>query len=304
MGDSDLPPGYRSGFVVTFGRPSVGKSTLINAILGQLVVSVSPRPQTTRRRQLGILTLPQAQIVFVDCPGIHHPRTKLGEHLNTLARDTLQDADVILALFDLSQPPKPEDRLTATAIEALPSPPPVLAVLNKVDAVPASQLGERVALFFDLLPRSEPFLLSATRGDGRQALLDRILGLLPLGPRYYPEEEITDTNEREIAADLIRSAALHLLRDEVPHGIAVRVDEYTERGEHGAFIAATLFVERESHKGIVIGKGGTMLRQIGSQARREIEVMSGRKVYLETRVKVFQGWRDDEQALRQLGYDA
>ncbi|OGO13084.1 MAG: GTPase Era [Chloroflexi bacterium RBG_13_68_17] len=304
MSDSDFPAGHRSGFVSVVGRPSVGKSTLINAFLGQIVLSVSPRPQTTRRRQLGILTLPQAQAVFVDTPGIHEPRNKLGEHLNATAREALEDPDLILAVFDLSQALTPEDRRTAEWLHSLPDPAPILAVLNKVDAARPGDLADRVTAVFGLLPQAEPWLVSATCGDGRGELLERILGLLPFGPRYYPADEVSDTFERDIAGDLIRAACLQLLRDEVPHGIAVRVDEYTERGDHGAYIAATLFVEKESHKGIVIGKGGAMLRQIGAHARREIEAMSGRRVYLETRVKVLPGWREDEVALRGLGFES
>ncbi len=304
MSDPEFPAGHRSGVISVVGRPSVGKSTLINAFLGQTVLSVSPRPQTTRRRQLGILTLPGVQAVFVDTPGIHEPRNKLGQHLNTAAREALEDPDVILAVFDLSQQLTSEDHKTAGWLNGLIEPPPILAILNKLDAAAAAHLDDRVSAVFGLLPQAEPWLVSATHGDGRSELLERILGLLPSGPRYYPADELSDSFERDIAGDLIRAACLHLLRDEVPHGIAVQVDEYTERGDHGAYIAATLFVEKESHKGIVIGKGGAMLREIGVHARREIEAMSGRKVYLETRVKVLPGWREDEVALRGFGFES
>ncbi len=300
--DSELPAGHRSGFVAVAGRPNVGKSTLINSLLGQPVAAVSSKPQTTRRNQLGILTLPQAQVVFVDTPGIHKPAHKLGQAMNATAEEALQEADLILVLFDAGQAPSEGDRRVAERIQAVERRPPVLATLNKIDLLPAEQLPERMADYQPLLPEAEWLAISATRGDNRDLLLQRILAMLPEGPRYYPEDEVTDFYERDIAADLLRAAAMSLLRQEVPHCIAVRIDDYKERGERGAYIAATLFVERESQKPIVIGKGGAMLREIGIMARREIEAMSGRKVYLDLRVKVLPRWRNDEKALKRLGY--
>lgn len=303
MDEFDVPPGHRSGFVAVAGRPSVGKSTLINAYLGQTVAPVSPRPQTTRRRQLGILTLPEAQVIFIDTPGIHLPRHRLGERMNAEAEAALRDAEVILVIGDLSEPPTPEDERVAGAVNALTPCPPLLLALNKLDGAPASILPERAEQFRRLLPQAEPYAVSATRGDGRQALLERLIALLPEGPRYYPEDEITDRYERDLAAELVRAAAMHLLRDEVPYGIVVEVHEYRERDETGAYISATLYVEKESHKAIVIGRGGAMLKQIGSEARRQIEAMSGRRVFLELRVKVLPGWRNDERLLRRFGFE-
>jgi GTP-binding protein Era len=294
---------HRSGFVAVAGRPNVGKSTLINAFLGQTVAAVSPRPQTTRRRQLGILTLPHAQVIFVDTPGIHQPLHKLGEHMNTKAIEVLEDADVLLVMFDMSQPPTEEDQLVAERVQTLTSPTPTLVALNKLDLVPIEGILARQALFNELLADVETFPISSTRGDNRDQLLARIITMLPIGPQYYPEDAVTDTFERDIAADLIRAAALQLLRDEVPHCIAIRIDEYKERNEHGAYISATLFVERESQKGIVIGKGGKMLREIGTLARQEIETMAERKVFLKLRVKVLPKWRSDREALKRLGFD-
>ena len=302
MDVADIPEGHRSGFVALAGRPNVGKSTLINAFLGQRVAAVSPRPQTTRHRQLGILTLPTAQVIFVDTPGIHKPLHKLGMQMNVEALEALEDADLLLVMFDMSRFPTEDDQRVAERIKALNPRPPTLVVLNKIDLVPPNELINRQAAFSALLPEMEIYAISSTRGDNRDQLLQRILRLLPLGPRYYPEEEITDTYQRDIAADLIRAAGLKLLRDEVPHCIAIRIDEYKERDHQGAYIAATLFVERESQKGIVIGKGGAMLRKIGTMARKEIEAMSGRKVYLNLRVKVLSGWRNDESALKRLGF--
>jgi GTP-binding protein Era len=295
-------PEHKSGFVTIVGRPNVGKSTLINAFLQQKVAAVSPRPQTTRRRQLGILTLEQAQIIFVDTPGLHKPIHKLGEYMNQSAEQTIPDADVIVWMVDASQPPNEEDRLVAGRLSENNSRTPVILALNKVDQFNQDVLEERRVAYLALLPGAEPFAVSASTGFNRPQLLERIIALLPDGPAFYDEDQITDLYEREISADLIRQAALIHLREEVPHSVAVRVDEFKERGETGAFIRATVYVERESHKGIVIGKGGEMLKKIGATARKEIEEMSGRKVFLELNVKVNKNWRDNMDALRQFGY--
>jgi len=294
---------YKSGFVAVMGRPNVGKSTLVNALLGQKIAAVSPRPQTTRKHQLGILTLQNAQIVFVDTPGVHRPRHKLGERMNEEAQDALEHCELVLFMVDASELPTDEDRLLASRILNLHLAAKTVLVLNKIDLLPVNStqgLAERQAIFHDLLPQAEIYAISATRGDNRGALLAAMLERLPEGAPFYPEEQITDMFERDIAGELIREAALLLLREEIPHGIAVRVDEFTERGETGAYIHATVIVERESHKPIVIGQGGRMLKLIGSAARKEIENMSGRKIFLELRVKVRKNWREDEQAVRQL----
>jgi len=299
---NNLPPNYKAGFVAVMGKPNVGKSTLINAFLGQKVTAVSPRPQTTRKRQMGILTLETAQVVFVDTPGVHHPRHKLGESMNQEAIDTLAECDVVLFIVDASQPPGEEDRLLANLIGRLQQKLPVIMALNKIDLLPAADLPDRQQEFAALVPQAELIAISATRQVNLDTLLEKIIARLPEGYPFFPPDQITDLYEREIAADLIREAALNILRDEVPHGIAIRIDQFTERGDYGAYIEATVFVERESHKGIVIGKGGTMLKQIGSAARREIEAMSGRKVFLRLRVKVRKNWRNDPNVLRWFGY--
>lgn len=280
------------------GRPNVGKSTLVNVLLGQKVAAVSPRPQTTRRRQLGILTTATAQVIFVDTPGVHNPRYLLGEGMNEEAQKALEHCDLVLFMVDCSEPPQEEDHLLAGLVRSAAEMEKVLLVLNKVDLLDEAERQARQQAFEALLPGAQVRLVSAVRGDQRQALLDAILEYLPEGPAFYPPDQVTDLYEREIAADLIREACLVLLRDEVPHGIAVRIDEFTERGEAGAYIEAVLFVERESHKGIVIGKGGTMLKRIGAAARQEIEAMSGRKVFLRLQVKVRKDWRNDEKVVK------
>lgn len=298
---------YKAGFVAVMGKPNVGKSTLVNALLGQKIAAVSPRPQTTRKRQMGILTLeaqadqPGAQLVFIDTPGVHHPRHKLGQLMNQEAERTLDESDVILFVVDVSQPPDGEDRLLFDLLARLKRRPLILA-LNKRDLAGAETLETQRQAYLEGAPLAEPVEVSATQALGLNQLLAALLERLPNRGAFFPEDQITDLYERDIAADLIRQAALLLLRDEVPHGIAVRIDQFEERGEDGAYIEATLFVERESHKGIIIGQGGQMLKRLGTLARQEIEEMSGRRVFLQLKVKVRKNWRDDEKTLKSFGY--
>lgn len=293
---------HRAGYVAVIGRPNVGKSTLINALLDQKIAAVSPRPQTTRRRQLGILSLPEAQLIFVDTPGLHIAQHKLGEYMNSEAADSLQDADVALWLIDANDELTEEDRLIASRLLNLKRRPFTFIVMTKADLVSPDDLQKRSDAAAELLPGAELLVISAFTRAGLDPLLQKVISLIPQGEALYDVDTITDYYERDIAAELIRESALIFLRDEVPHCIAIRVDQYQERSETNAYIEATIFVERESHKGIVIGQGAEMLKRIGTRARQEIESMSGRKIYLELRVKVNKNWRNSPDALRLLGY--
>jgi GTP-binding protein Era len=293
---------FKSGFVAVIGRPNVGKSTLINSLMGQKIAAVSPRPQMTRRQQLGILTSEQGQVIFVDTPGIHKPEHLLGEYMNQEALVTLEDADVILWVVEAHRIPELGDELCAAYLQNVMELPPVILGLNKIDKADPNMLESVESAYLALVRGATSIRISAINGTDLDQLMKTIYALLPEGPPYYDPEQITDLYEREIAADLVREAALLHLRDEVPHGIAIRIDEFRERGDTGAYIHATIFVERESHKGIVIGKGGKMLKEIGKTARLEIEAMSGRKVFLEVRVKVNKNWRKSFDALSRFGY--
>jgi GTP-binding protein Era len=293
---------YKSGFIAVMGRPNVGKSTLLNRLLRQTIAAVSPKPQTTRLQQLGILTLPEAQLIFIDTPGLHNPQHKLGEMMNQDALLALEDADLVLLVLDGSNPPGEEDLIVKDALSKLEPNIPILLALNKSDKIPPEELDNRIVQYQALIPGASLIAISALSGGNLSELEARLIQLLPEGPLLYPEDQVTDLYERDIAADLIRASAMNLLDKELPYLIAVRIDEFSEREGGNAYIKATLFVERESQKGIVIGQGGKMIKKIGSAARREIEEMSGRKIFLNLRVKVKKNWRNDPNALRLFGF--
>lgn len=298
----DTSKEFHSGFVAVIGRPNVGKSTLINQILDQKIASISPLPQTTRRKQLGIYTDENAQIIMVDTPGIYNPVHKLGQFMNQVAEEALKDADVILWIVDASVPPQEEDRLVAQYTLRVDTNAVVILALNKTDLINANTIQLRRNEYEALMECKSTHVISALSGKGVKELRENLIYHIPVGLPFYDPEQITDLYEKEIASDFIREAAMVLLQDELPHAVAVRVDEYHDIGEKNAEIFATIFVERESQKPIVIGKGGSMIKQIGENSRKEIEKLVERKVFLELRVKVLKNWRNDPSALRQFGY--
>lgn len=293
---------FKSGFVAIIGRPNVGKSTLLNQLMGQKIAAVSPRPQTTRRQQLGILTTDDVQIIFTDTPGIHHAKHKLGNYMNEEAVIALEDSDVAVFIVDGSVAPDPEDFLLADVLRQVGGNVPTILLMNKMDQVDIANEENHRAAYQALVPKAEILEISALKGEGLTELLAAITAELPQHPPFYPPDQITDLYEREIAADLIREAALNILRDEVPHSIAIRIDEFAERENGNAYIEATLFVERDSQKGIVIGSGGKMIKNLGMEARKSIEEMSGRRVFLKMKVKVRKNWRNDDKSLRLFGF--
>lgn len=296
------PSGFKAGFVSVIGRPNVGKSTLINAILGQKIAAVSAKPQTTRKQQLGILTNEKAQVIFVDTPGIHIAKHKLGEFMNKVAESVIFDGDLTIWIVDVSVAPTEEDLIISKLLNSTTPHPEILIILNKMDLISPDKLSQNRNFYQNLIPGAESYPISASQQKGVSHLIDVIIGKLPAGEPFYEEEQVTDYYERDIAIELIREAVMRHLEDEVPHAVAVRLDSYEDHGESQATIMATLFVERESQKGIVIGKQGLMIREIGKTARQEIEAMTDRKIYLDLRVKVQKNWRNNPHALNLMGY--
>ncbi|HPU01538.1 MAG: GTPase Era [Firmicutes bacterium] len=292
---------HRSGFVALVGRPNVGKSTLINALMGQKVAIVSPRPQTTRTAIRAILTREEMQVIFIDTPGLHRPKHELGRSMNSTALAALQESDLACFIVEAHCPPGPGDRHIAASLQEVSK--PVFLLLNKADLASPEQLQHHRLLYQELYPFAENFTLSALRGEGLEPLFQAIAARLPEGPRYYPPEMITDQPERFIAAEIIREKIIHLTREEVPHSIAVVVEELSPReGRDLIDLRAVIYVERKSQVGIVVGQGGRLLKEAGSAARREMEALFGRQVFLDLRVKAKPDWRNRAPLLRQWGY--
>jgi GTP-binding protein Era len=293
-----------SGFVAIVGKPNVGKSTLLNAFLGTKVAPTSPRPQTTRRGVRGIYTTEDRQLVFVDTPGVHKPKDALGKYMNNEVHSALADVDAVVWVVDLRHPPTDEDRLVAHQVRDLPK--PLFLVGNKTDA--AKYPDEAMKLYAALLEGRTADLsemsLSAQNSTGSVAALrEQILDLLPENPFFYPQGGASDQSREMWAAEIIREEAMKKLRDELPYAVATRVNTWTERQDGLQRIEGEIVVEKNAHKGMVIGAGGKQLREIGQAARKQLEVFLNRKVYLGLEVIVIPGWREDEEALRELGYE-
>lgn len=291
---------HKSGFVTLIGRPNVGKSTLMNRLIGQKIAITSNKPQTTRNRIQTVLTTQQGQIVFLDTPGIHKAKNKLGNYMVNVAEHTMDEVDVILWLVE------PTDYIGAGErhiIEQLKkTKTPVILVINKIDTVKKDAILGFIDAYRKELDFSEIVPVSALKGNGTEDLIQTIFKYLPYGPAFYDEDTITDQPMRQIVAELIREKALRLLEDEIPHGIAVSIESMKEKGSL-CHIEATIVCERDSHKGIIIGKGGAMLKKIGSQARPEIEEMLEMQVNLKLWVKVKKDWRDSDFLMKNFGYN-
>ncbi len=295
----------KSGYVAIIGRPNVGKSTLMNRIIGQKIAIISDRAQTTRNRIRTVYTDERGQMVFLDTPGINSPKNRLGEYMLDVALDSAGDADVILWLVEPSNFIGKGEEYIMEQLGKMDV--PVILVMNKIDEVPKEEVYGYIDHYKARMEFAQEVPISAEKGTNVQALKEEIFKALPEGPYFYDEEELTDQSLRQIAAEMVREKALRLLKDEVPHGIAVVIDKYHERknrtGEPIADIDAVIICERDSHKGIVIGKGGSMLKKIGSAARRDIEEMTEMKVNLKLWVKVRKEWRDNEKELKNFGYE-
>ncbi len=291
-----------SGFVAIVGKPNVGKSTLLNNLLGVKVAPISPRPQTTRKSVRGVLTEGNRQAVFVDTPGLHKPEDALGDYINEQVKEALSDVNLILWLVDLRHPPTEEDHMVARALRPLLGKVPIYLLGNKRDAAKYPETA--MAAYAELLPGVEATrAISALDERDVGELRAEILALLPEGPFYFPPDFArSDQPFEEWIAEIIREEAMKRLFEEVPYSVAVRVEEVAERENGVLYVRATLFVEREAHKPIVIGKGGRKLKEIGRAARKQLEVFLNRKVYLDLAVKVYKNWRKDPEALRELGY--
>jgi len=291
---------FRSGFAAIIGRPNVGKSTLMNQILGQKVAIMSDKPQTTRNQIRGVYTSDRMQIVFLDTPGIHKPETKLGRIMVKSAVDTLKEVDVVLFLVDVAAGLGGGDRYIIEQLKGVKT--PVLLVLNKIDLVHPEDLLPAIAAYKDLYGFAEIVPVSALGGNNLGTLLEQIGKYLPEGPQYYPADQVTDHPEQFVCAELVREKILMFTREEIPHSVAVRVESMKARENGIVDVSAVIYVERESQKPIVIGKGGEMLKRIGEAARKEMEALLGSRIFLELWVKVKKDWRNEERFLRDLGF--
>ena len=290
---------YKSGFITVIGRPNVGKSTLINKIIGQKIAIMSDKPQTTRSRIQCILTQDDAQFIFLDTPGIHKPKFKLGEYMLKAAEGTLKEGDVIFFVIDATEKFGGGEKYILERLNATSK--PTILVINKIDLLEREKILPIIAEYSTRKNFAAIVPISAATGSNVDELLNEAKKFLPEGPKYYPSDMVTDQPERLIVAEIIREKILHVTEDEVPHSVAVDIEEITPRKNSATYIRAVIYVERDSQKGILIGKGGELLKGVGKNARPEIEMLLGKKVFLDLWVKVKRGWRDSAGAIQSLG---
>lgn len=293
-------PAYKSGFVTIVGRPNVGKSTLLNQMIGQKIAIMSNKPQTTRNKIQAVYTEDNVQIIFIDTPGIHKPKSKLGDFMVKTATSTLNEVDLVLFLIDVTEEMGAGDRFIMKQFESIRT--PVFCVLNKIDLVHPEQLLEVIAKYKEVYEFAEFIPVSAKQGNNVNTLIEQIKARLPEGPQYYPDDQITDHPEQFIIAELIREKLLHATFEEVPHSIAVQIENMYVQDNGVVYIGAVILVERPSQKGIIIGKQGSMLKEVGRLARLDIEALLGSRIFLELWVKVKKDWRNHDLVLKDLGF--
>ncbi|MCM3596271.1 GTPase Era [Metabacillus idriensis] len=292
---------YKSGFVSIIGRPNVGKSTFLNRVIGQKIAIMSDKPQTTRNKIQGVYTTNESQIVFIDTPGIHKPKHKLGDFMMKVAQNTLKEVDVVLFMINAEEGYGRGDEFIIEKLQHTNT--PVFLIINKIDQIHPDQLLPLIDQYRAYYPFKEIIPISALQGNNVDTLLEQIESYLPAGPQYYPADQVTDHPERFIISELIREKVLHLTREEIPHSVAVVIDAIERRDNNQSiYVSATVIVERDSQKGIVIGKQGKMLKEVGQRARVDIEALLGTKVFLELWVKVQKDWRNKMTQLRDFGF--
>lgn len=293
--------GFKSGFISIVGRPNVGKSTFLNHVVGQKIAIMSDKPQTTRNKVQGVVTTDDAQMVYIDTPGIHKPKHRLGDFMVKVARNTLSEVDVIMFMVNATEKIGPGDRYIIDLFKNTET--PVFLIINKIDLVHPDELLETIVSYQSEYDFAEVVPISALNGNNTDRLLETLKGYLPEGPKYYPDDQVTDHPERFIISEFIREKVLHLTREEIPHSVAVVIDKIEqEKDRNMVNIMATIIVDRDSQKGIVIGKKGALLKQVGTQARKDIEMLLGSKVFLELWVKVQRDWRNRQTHLKEFGF--
>lgn len=294
--------GYKSGFISIIGRPNVGKSTFLNRVIGQKIAIMSDKPQTTRNKIQGVLTQNDSQMIFIDTPGIHKPKHKLGDFMMKVAQNTLKEVDLILFMVNAEEGFGRGEEFILEKFQTINT--PIFLVINKIDQIHPDDLLPLIQSYQEKYPFKEIVPISALEGNNVERLLDQIKSFLPEGPQYYPADQVTDHPERFIITELIREKALHLTREEIPHSLAVVLDKMErQEGKNIIHVMATVIVERDSQKGIIIGKQGSMLKEIGKRARVDIENLLGSKVFLELWVKVQKDWRNKMSQLRDYGFN-